>query len=198
MFSLSFKLYLTIVTAYRKAVKLNYTIYSYYSYIIIIPGGNDLNSLIRDNPEMLGEMFSMSKHHVTCSAKLVKNLKAGEKPLCNIALYHLAVWFKIMMRFICLRFEIEYADDDAVEAMFDKTRQYLPARILGMEIEICYWYNFGQYESANLKTADEACAIGRIIEAYFNDEIHPYVLETDNSIKNSTLFSVDIKALDKF
>jgi hypothetical protein len=153
---------------------------------------------LKDNPEKMREIYNTSKKQLACAGKLLLGLKANEEALCNFALYHLAVFIKDMLHFVCFRFSIKYTDDDSIETLFKKTSQHLPAYILDMEEDICYWYNHVQFEKENVKTVDEACQIGSKIEDYFNEYILVYATEMQTSMNKITLFSVNIKPLKKF
>jgi hypothetical protein len=147
---------------------------------------------------MLEEIFKSARSKFDCTARLIKDLKPDEKPNCNMALHHLGVFVKIAMRLICLRFGIEYTDDDSIETLFDKTAKCLPADILAMSEDICYWYNRLQYITADIKTKDETYEIAKTLEQYFNDHTLRYANEIKKSIKEETMFAVNIKPLSKF
>jgi hypothetical protein len=157
-----------------------------------------LYKVLEENPEMLKEIFESARSKFDCTAKLIKDLKPGEKPNCNLALYNLAVMMKIVMRLTCIRFAVEFTDDDSIETLFDKTIEHLPADILAMSEDVCYWYNRLQYKSADIKTKDETYEIAKRLERYFNEHTLRYANEIQKSIKDTTMFAVSIKPLSKF
>ena len=157
-----------------------------------------MNSSEKLTRETLNEIFESWKKHIGCVAKLVKNLETGEEFLGNIALYHLSMCAKIMLRIVCLRFAEEYTDDDSLEELFGKTAEYLPSGILEMEADICYWHNEVQYKTENIKTNDETYDAAKTIEGYFDEYTRAYCMEMcRNIVKESKLF-VEITSLSKF
>jgi hypothetical protein len=157
-------------------------------------GGIYLGTLGKD----ITEIFKASKQQVNCVSKLLKNLSDNEEALCNIALYHLAVWMKINLRIICMRFSITYTDDESIEALFGKTEEYLPAHIVKMSNKIYSWYNEVQYESINIISVDEACDFARIIEVFFNTSVLNYAVEIRDKMQDAKDLVVNIKPLKLF
>ena len=157
-----------------------------------------MNSLVRSNPELLYEMYSAGKMQAVCAARLLKDLKGSEEPLCNIALYHLSMWMKIMLKIVCLRFSIEYDDRDSIEVLFQKANSFLPTHILEMVTDICYWHYEVQYKNEDVKTVDDVCEIAHTIECYNNDKILHYAQEMHDSLKNTGIRLKPITALNKF
>jgi len=149
-------------------------------------------------PEKLKETDTVMRAQVNCAAKLLENLKEGEEPLCNIALYHLAVWAKYMLKIVCRRHSIIYTEDDSVDDMFNKTSGHLPAVILDISVDICYWHSSVQYEKANVKGKDEVYEAGRIIESFYNEHILPYLKEIVNTAEKSTRYAREMKKLEIF
>ena len=148
-----------------------------------------MDSLSRDDLEKLSdalnEMFAMSKNQINCVSTLIRNPRANEEPLCNIALYHLAVWVKTMIWIICFRFEITYSKDDSIEDLLNNASLFLPEHILAMEKDICYWHDDVQYKSKNVKTDSEVTEIAKMLERYFNNFIRVYAQEIKQSILQS-------------
>ena len=156
-----------------------------------------MNQTIRDNPEILHEIFRASKRHSESVTKALNGINPGDEPQCNLALYYLAVWLKSMLEIVSIRFLIEQTEDDSIENLFNKTEQYLPAYIIEIKKEACYWYNEVRDERGNIMTGDEVYDLGHIIEIYFNKFIRVYCKEMYDRIKGKP-HRGNIKSLDIF
>ena len=151
-----------------------------------------------DRAEAIQNLFETGKKHFACAGDAVYKTKEGKDPLCNIALYHLSVCAKIALKMACLRFAVEYSENDSIDALFNKAGYLMPTCILKMENDMHYWFHDVQHENANVMTDDEVCAIGYELEKYFNDFSLVYALEIKNVTKGTATFWADIKPLEIF
>jgi hypothetical protein len=157
-----------------------------------------LKPFTKDSIEALHEMFMAARTHIDCSARCIKDVKAGDKPLCNHALHHFAAMVYISLKIVCHRFAIEYADDDSIEVLLDNTAPHLPASVLAMKTDICYWHRDVQNKTADVKTQWEAMSIGATLERFFNEYVRIYAKEIDSRVKKSSLRVLGIAPLDFF
>ena len=151
-----------------------------------------------DRAEAIRDLFEEGKKHFVYSVDAVYKTKEGKDSLNNIALYHLSMCAKIALKMACLRFSIEYSENDSLDALFNKAGYLLPMCILKMAKDMHYWHHDVRHENANVMTDDEVCAIGYELEKYYNNFSLVYALEIENAAKGIATFWADIKPLEIF
>ena len=112
--------------------------------------------------------------HLECAADIIKEPK---EPYMNIALYQASVSVKMMLMVVCRRYNIAYTSEASIAVLFDKTYKYLPATMIELSKDICFWNTDLQYEAISIVNSDKALELGRKIQDYYNDYVGDYITE---------------------
>ena len=141
-----------------------------------------MNLLIKGNADYVNKTVDNIMSHADCAKLLLDN---GEN-FTNMALYHLSVLVKIMLKILCKNHNLRYTNYVSIEDLFDKTYKFLPKNILDMANDICYWHGDLQYVYERLMTVNEGMSAAREVQDFYNGTILSY-LEKLRGTKESSV-----------
>ena len=110
---------------------------------------------------------------------------SDKEPKINKAMHYLSMSVRFMLQIICVKYGIEYEESDEFVLFFKRTRRFLAGDIfayyiLTMETELLSW----QYcKTSGIKTTEEAAAVAKKLETYFNNVIRRFMTETKNALE---------------
>jgi len=140
--------------------------------------------ITKANFEKAKDDFFSARNGFDSAKKALDAYRVCRGSQLGATMYHLSITVKFMLKILCVKYNVD-ADNDDFALLFAKTRRFLTkdilaVEILDMETELLCWHH---YNSASIKTADEAAGVARIFENYFCEVIRKFMCETKKAIE---------------